>query len=287
MTARSELGFGIVDAHQHFVDVERFQYYWMAAVPELLHRSFGPLDLQAELERAGVAGTVVVQAHPSEAESVRLAQLCSSFPFIRGVVASVDLEAPDLEATLGRYRELPAIVAVRHQQAEDRGARYFLGPGVLRGFEAVERSGLVYDFLCRAPQLPTLAAVARRFPELRIVLEHAGKPPIAAGGFSAWAAALEPLHETPNVACKLSELITQAEWSSWTAADLRPYAAHGVGVFGYERLMWGSGWPICLLASPYERTIAATLECLPGATPPELARLFRESAVAWYGLHLA
>jgi L-fuconolactonase len=176
---------------------------------------------------------------------------------------------------------------VRHQQAEDRGPEYFLQPEVLRGFAAVERSGLVYDFLCRAPQLPTAAAVARRFPGLKLVLEHAGKPPIATGELSTWAAALEPLHETPNVACKLSELTTQADWSSWRPADLAPCVAHAVNVFGYERLMWGSGWPICLLASSYERTLTATRELLPSAGPDQLRQVFRHSAVSWYGLDLS
>jgi L-fuconolactonase len=279
-------GLGIVDSHQHFVDVERFEYYWMRGVPDALHRSFGPQDLQLELGSSGVAATLAVQAHPSEAESLRLAELCASFPFIRGVVASIDLGAPDLEATLRRYRAIPAIRAVRHQQAEDLGPGYFLERQVLRGFEAVERSGLVYDVLCRAPQLPAVPAVARAFPGLKLVLEHAGKPPIGSGGFAAWAGALEPLHDLPNVACKLSELITQADWSSWKPADLRPYTSHVVEVFGYDRVMWGSGWPICLLASSYEQTIATTLDGLAGATAGERAQVFRDNAVAWYGLVL-
>jgi L-fuconolactonase len=281
------LDFAIVDSHQHFVDVDRFQYYWMGGVPNALHRSYLPRQLAEELGRAGVSFTVAVQAHPSTAESLRLVELCAEFPFIRGVVASVDLTDPGLEGTLQRYRESPAIRAVRHQQAEDGDARWFLDPRVLRGFEAVERSGLVYDFLCRAHQLPCTSAIARTFPGLRLVLEHAGKPHIGTRGFAEWAAALEPLHSTPNVCCKLSELTTQAEWSSWTPADLRPYISHVMQVFGYQRVMWGSGWPICLLASSYQQTIDVTLDALPGATQTELALVFRDNAIAWYGLDLS
>lgn len=287
MTARPQLGFEIVDSHQHFVDVERFQYYWMSAVPGVLHRSFGPQQLKEETSRSGVSFTVAVQAHPSTAESLRLVELCAEFPFVRGVVASIDLTDPGLEGTLDTYKASSVIRAVRHQQAEDGDARWFLDPRVLRGFETVERSGLAYDFLCRAHQLPTASAVARACPGLKIVLEHAGKPPIGSGGFAAWAAALEPLASTPNVCCKLSELITLADWSSWTPADLRPYTSHVVQVFGYERVMWGSGWPICLLASSYQQTIDATLDTLPDATASQLALVFRDNAIVWYGLDVS
>lgn len=286
MSARPELGSGLIDSHQHFVDVERFAYYWMSGAPETLRRSFGPSQLKEELAASGVSFTVAVQAHPSVAESLRLVELSASFPFIKGVVASIELADPSLSATLQRYRESPAIRAVRHQQAEDESARWFLAPEAMRGFEAVQTSGLAYDFLCRSHQVACVAAVARSFPALRIVLEHAGKPPISAGGFATWAAALEPLAAMPNVCCKLSELITQADWSSWTPADLRPYVAHIVKVFGPRRIMWGSGWPICLLASSYQQTIDAMLASLPGATAAELALVFRDNAVTWYGLDM-
>ena len=229
---------------------------------------------------------MVVQSHPSTAESLRLVELSREYPFIRGVVASIDLTDPGLEKTLREYRAIPAIRAVRHQQAEDGDAGWFLQPAVMRGFEAVEKSGLCYDFLCRSHQLATASTVARAFPGLKIILEHAGKPPITTGDFSAWATAIESLRSAPTVCCKLSELTTQADWSSWSSADLRPYISHLVNIFGYGRMMWGSGWPICLLASSYERTIAATLDCLPGATARELELVFRDNAVGWYGLDL-
>ena len=176
---------------------------------------------------------------------------------------------------------------MRHQQAEDEGPRWFLEPDVMRGFAAVERSGLVYDFLCRAPQLACVSEVARSFPGLRIVLEHAGKPPVAARRFADWARALELLNAAPNVCCKLSELIVQADWSSWTVTDLQPYVAHAAEVFGYRRLMWGGGWPICLLASSYRETIAVVLDNLPGATDSERASVFRDNAITWYGLDMS
>jgi len=285
-TPRPGLDFPLVDSHQHFVDVEAFSYYWMAGVPDFLHRGFGPAHLAPELAGAGVAATVAVQAHPSTEESLRLAELGKTHPFIRGVVASIDLTDPRLADTLRRYRALPIIRAVRHQRAEDGDAGWFLQPDVLRGLEAVEKSGLCYDFLCRAHQLATASEVARRFPGLSIVLEHAGKPPIKSRGFAGWASAIEQLGPARNVCCKLSELTTQADWSSWNRADLQPYVSLVATVFGYDRIMWGSGWPICLLASSYEETIAATVDCLAGATAADLRRVFRENAVRWYGLDL-
>jgi L-fuconolactonase len=287
VTPRHGLRFGIVDSHQHFVDLDRFAYYWMAAVPDSLHRSFGPQQLEQELATSGVSFTVAVQAHPSEAESLRLVELGKTHSFIRGVVASVDLTDPRLDDTLRMYHATPAIRGVRHQQAEDGDAGWFLQPAVMRGLEAVEKSGLCYDFLCRAHQLSTASTVARKFPGLKIILEHAGKPPIKSGGFAEWASAIDLLHAASNVCCKLSELTTQADVSSWSRADLQPYVSHVAAVFGYDRMMWGSGWPICLLASSYEMTIAATLDCLRGASAPELRRVFRDNAVAWYGLEIA
>ncbi len=284
MSLPERLGFQIVDSHQHFIDPGRFQYYWMKGVPPALHRRFSPGDVREEMRKSGVSSAVVVQAHPSEEESRSLVELCGQFPFIRGVVASVDLTDPSLDGTLRDYRALPAIRAVRHQQAEDKDSQWFLRPEVLRGLEAVQKSGLCYDFLCRSHQLHATAKVAKTLPGLKIVLEHAGKPPIKSRAFSQWAAAMDPLASTPNVCCKLSELTTQADWSSWTTADLRPYIAHAVSVLGYDRLLWGSGWPICLLASTYERTITATLESLPDPTDRDLELVFRENAIGWYGL---
>jgi L-fuconolactonase len=286
MSFRDGLSFGIVDSHQHFIDVERFEYYWMKGVPDALKRSFGPEGVRKEMARAGVSCSVAVQAHPSQAESFYLVELGTRFPFVRGVVASIDLTDPLIEETLRGYGKERAIRAVRHQRAEDEDAQWFLRPDVLRGFEAVEKSGLCYDFLCRAHQLHAVAKVAARFPRLKIVLEHAGKPPVKSRAIDEWASALDPLQSTPNVCCKLSELITQADWSSWTVADVQPYISHAVRVLGYERVMWGSGWPICLLASSYEQTIAATLASLPEATNRELRLLFRENAVRWYGLNV-
>ena len=284
MSLQDGLGFGLIDSHQHFTDTTRFTYYWMNGVPPALRRTFEPPEVSGEMAKAGVCFSVAVQAHPSEAESRYLAGLSVRFPFVRGVVASIELTDPSIEKTLRRYRTLPSIKAVRHQRAEDEDAQWFLRPEVMRGFEAVEKSGLRYDFLCRSHQLHAVAKIAEKFPGLTVILEHAGKPPIKSRGFAEWALALDPLQGTPNVCCKLSELITQADWASWTVADVQPYVSHAVRVLGYQRVMWGSGWPICLLASSYEKTIAAVRECLPGAADRELRLVFRENALNWYGL---
>jgi L-fuconolactonase len=259
----------------------------MAGVPEKLHRNFTASEFAEGMAAAGVTGAVAVQAHPSEAESLWLVELGERFPFIKGVVASIELTDPALEETLARYREIPAICGVRHQQAEDEGPRWFVEPEVMRGFAAVEKSGLVYDFLCRAPQLACVSEVAKSFPGLRIVLEHTGKPPVAAHEYADWARALEPLHAAANVCCKLSELVIQADWSSWSVADFQPYVVHAAEVLGYRRLMWGGGWPICLLASSYQETIAVVLDNLPAATDAERSQVFRDNAIAWYGLAMS
>lgn len=287
MGVREDLGFEIVDSHQHFIDVSRYEYYWMKGVPSTLHHSFGPEQIEAVLKKAGVGFCVAVQAHPSTEESLHLVELAARFPFIRGIVASVDLTDPRLAATLNEYRKIPVIRGVRHQQAEDQDARWFLRPDVMRGLGEVEKSGLCYDFLCRSHQLSTASDVARSLPGLKIVLEHAGKPPIKAREFDEWVAAIDLLAPATNVCCKLSELITQADWSAWRAEDVAPYVSHVVKTLGYERVMWGSGWPICLLASSYAQTISTIVASLPGASRQDLKKVFHDNALRWYGLDAA
>ncbi len=273
-----------IDSHQHFVDVDRFEYYWMQSLPEGFHRPFTPDLVLPEMSNLGIRCSVVVQAHPSADETWALVELASRFPFIRAIVASIDLSEPDIEETLQKYQSEPLIRGVRHQQAEDGEADWFLHANVMRGLKAVEMSGLVCDVLCRPHQLHALPEIADACPTLRIVLEHAGKPPIRLSQFDGWAKDIEGLSSKRNVCCKLSELVTQADWQTWEVDDLRPYVNHCLAVFGYDRLMWGSGWPVCLLASNYQLTLSSILDALPGPTESELLRLLRTNALDWYGI---
>jgi L-fuconolactonase len=154
----------------------------------------------------------------------------------------------------------------------------------MRGIEAVGRAGLVYDLLVRPRELPAGLALARRLPDVQFVIDHVAKPPIASGVLEPWTSRIEPFRDLPNVACKVSGMVTEAEWSSWTAADLRPYVDRVVEVFEPERLMFGSDWPVCLLAAGYDEVLAATRECLADLGEPDRAKVFGGTAERVYRL---
>src|SRR5581483_6708598 len=172
-----------------------------------------------------------------------------------GVVGWVDLTAPDVADRLAALRELPCggrLVGIRHDVQNEPDPEWLLRPEVQRGLRAVAAAGLAYDVVVREPQWPAVRAAVRALPEVAFVLDHLGKPPVAAGRLEPWSGWLGELAAEPNVTAKVSGLVTEADWERWTAADLRPYVERGLAAFGPGRLMFGSDWPVCLLAAPYE-----------------------------------
>ena len=233
----------VVDAHQHFWDPATADYPWMTDELAALRRRFGPDDLEPVLREHGVAGTVVVQARHSLDESRMLLAFAAAIPFVLGVVGWVDLTA-DVERQL---RGLDgALVGVRHQVHDEPDPGWLLRADVQRGLEAIDDAGLVYDLLVRPRELPAAVATARRHPRLRFVLDHAGKAPHS--DRDAWEEGVRTLSELPNVTCKLSGLFTEADPHGTVERALR--------WFGPDRCMFGSDWPVCLLASEYADAIA-------------------------------
>ena len=274
----------IIDSHQHFVDIDRFDYYWMSPATSQLRRNFLPNDLSPSLETCGVEQTVVVQAHPSLEETRYLAQLADSHAFIGAIVASVDLTDPKIDVTLEELSSYTKVKAVRHQRAEDETGNWFLNEDVIRGLTAVARSGLAYDMLIRPQHLSSVPRMMERIPQLRLVIEHMAKPPIASKQLEPWAKDLSAVAENPSIFCKVSALATEANHSNWTVEDLKPYVQHASCAFGIERLMWGSDWPVCLLAASYERVMESSLEAMGSLNPREKALFLGENARSFYGL---
>jgi L-fuconolactonase len=274
----------IIDSHQHFVDIDSFQYYWMKPELEVLNRSFLPPDVAPELKSASISKTVAVQAHPSVKEAYYLLHLAESYEFIGAVVAWVDLTRDDIDQTLEEYTSQALIRAVRHQTAENEPADWFLRQDVLRGLQAVARSGLAYDLLIRPQHLKSILGVAQKIPALKMVVEHMAKPPVYTGRLEPWASDIANLAKIPSIFCKVSELVTEANHASWTVEDLKPYIHHIIDVFGFERLMWGSGWPVCLLAATYGQTLQSTLEAIGPMNEAERLLFLGENANLFYGL---
>lgn len=247
-----------VDAHQHFWRLGRYDYVWMSPELRPLQRDFGPDDLQPALERHGIQATVLVQTVSSLAETHWFLELARAHSFIAGVVGWVDLTDPDVGAVLDELTAHQKLVGVRHQVHDEPDLNWLGRPDVLRGLTALEVRGLTYDLLIRPQHLAVSLEVARRLPGLRLVVDHIAKPRIAQRAWDGWADGLAQLGRCPNVWCKLSGMITEADWACWTPDDLRPYIHQVLDVFGPERVMFGSDWPVCLLAGSYDRVVEAT-----------------------------
>ncbi|MFE2056467.1 amidohydrolase family protein [Streptomyces sp. NPDC059446] len=254
----------VVDAHHHVWDLAVRDQDWITG-EELapIRRTFTLADLEPEARAAGVAATVLVQTVTVPEETPELLALAGGSALVAGVVGWTDLTAPDVAGTLAALRALPGggrLVGIRHQVQGEPDPEWLLRPDVLRGLRAVAAAGLAYDLVVLPHQLPAAARAAALLPELTFVLDHAGKPPVALGATHPWADGLRALAALPNTVCKLSGLVTQADPGSWTVGDLRTYADTVIEAFGPERLMFGSDWPVCLLAAPYAGVLGAARE---------------------------
>lgn len=282
MTAR------VIDAHHHLWDPTRFAYPWMdgdALAP--IRRAFGPADLAPLLVANGVDGTIVVQCCSSVEETEAMLAMAAQTPFIVGVVGWIDLTQDSATATLDRLLARPdgrRLVAIRHQVHDEDDPRWLARNDVKRGLAEVFDHGLAYDLLIRSRELPAAIEVARAFPQGRFILDHAAKPPIVSGFDREWATRVAELAACPNVWCKVSGLVTEAAWQNWTVEQLGPAIRHVRSVFGEDRLIFGSDWPVCLLAADYRAVKAAAEACLAPLTDAAHAKIFGANAVRAYSL---
>jgi L-fuconolactonase len=277
----------IVDAHHHFWDPGKAEYPWLTDELAAIRRPFGPTDLEPLVRAAGIDATVLVQTRSSLDETVDFLSVAEDTPFVRGVVGWVDLTALSVDDTIAALREGRGgrhLAGIRHQAHDEPDPAWLVRDDVRRGIAAVGKAGLAYDVLVRSRELPAAVSLARRLPDVRFVVDHIAKPSIADGVIEPWASLLEPFRDLPNVTCKVSGMVTEADWSTWTAADLRPYVDRVVDVFGPERLMFGSDWPVCLLAAPYEEVLAAARELTGGLTDGEQAAVLGGNARVVYRL---
>ena len=247
----------IVDSHHHFWDPARRRYPWMGDELEAIRRRFGPDDLRPLLQDSGVGMTILVQTIPSIEETREFLETAAANHFIAGVVGWVDLTSPAVANTLASLHA-DKLVGIRHQVHDEPDERWLVRDDVQRGIGAVGEAGLVYDLLVRARELRAALETVRRNRGVSFVIDHAAKPRIAGRSWDGeWEERLAPFSDQPNVACKLSGLVTEADWRSWTPDQLEPYVRRVVGWFGRERCMFGSDWPVCLLAASYPRVMEA------------------------------
>ena len=276
----------IIDAHQHFWNrSEPFDYAWLDA-PEkaAIRQNHLPVDLQALLVRAGVDFTICVQTQHNLEENRWAIRLAEQHPFILGVVGWVDLTSPHCEQQLLEFKNHPKFVGIRHITQDEPDDDFIVRPEVIRGLKVLERHGVPFDLLLFVKHLKHVPALARQLPSLRMVIDHLAKPNIRDGQIDAWISGFREAGQFPNVYCKLSGLITEADWSHWTATDLLPYVNAALEVFGPSRCMFGSDWPVCKLAGTYEQAKAALVECLAPLSDQEKQAIFGGTATGFYSL---
>jgi len=248
-----------IDAHQHFWRYNADEYGWIDDSMSSLRRDFGPADLKLELDRAGFHGSIAVQARQSLEETRWLLELAASSPLILGAIGWVDLQSPDVREQLQDFAGNPKLVGVRHVLQGEPDDRLMLRPEFLRGIGALEEFDLAYDILIHPRHLPVATEFVQHFPRQRFVLDHLAKPLIKSGSIHPWEDGMRQLAQFPNVYCKLSGMVTEADWQSWKPEHMKPYVDIALQCFGPDRVMIGSDWPVCTVAASYAQTMNVVL----------------------------
>ena len=273
----------IIDAHQHFWKISRGDYGWLTPDLEVLYRDYLPADLELELSACGIEGTVLVQAAPTDAETEFLLDLAENSRVIQGVVGWAALDGDRPEPRIEALAEYTKLKGLRPMIQDMADPDWMLSARASVGFVAMVNNDLRLDGLVRANQITQLARLADQYPNLPIVLDHAGKPDIAGSQFQAWAADIQNLARRSNVVCKLSGLLTEAGVRTGDH-NLAPYVDQLLDSFGPSRLMWGSDWPVLRLAGTYQSWHAQAQRLLTALSPDEQALIFGGVATAFYGL---
>ena len=251
-----------IDAHQHFWRYNADEYGWIDDSMAGLRRDFLPEDLKRELEAAGFDGAVAVQARQTLEETRWLLELAASSTHVLGVVGWVDLRSSNVRSQLAEFAGSPKFLGVRHIVQSESDDRFLLQPEFLRGIAALEEFDLTYDILIYPRHLPVAAEFVKRFPRQRFVLDHVAKPLIKSGSLQPWQSGIRELAQNTNVFCKLSGLVTEADWKNWKSSDFEPYLDVALECFGKDRLMIGSDWPVCTVAASYSQVMNLVMEYL-------------------------
>ena len=273
-----------IDAHQHFWHVARGDYAWLTPGLGAIYRDFDPEDLAPHLAAHGIAASILVQAAPTHAETVFLLDLAHKTAFVAGVVGWTEFAAPDADATIARLAADPLLVGLRPMVQDIADDDWLTRAQLAPAFDAMIAHQLVFDALLTPRHLQRLIPVLERHPHLRVIVDHAAKPAIGAGADAAWRSDIAAVAQFPNVACKLSGLVTEAP-ANWIVDDLRPYAEHLLTCFGAERLIWGSDWPVVNLAADYGRWISTAEQLLAGLDASAQSQVFGGNAVGMYLSH--
>jgi L-fuconolactonase len=277
----------IIDSHQHFWKYDPARDGWVTDKMSLIKRDFFPEELQRECVANDVDGTVVVQVDQSEDETLFLLDLAEKYQFIAGVVGWIDLRSPAIEERLRSFSQYRKLRGFRHIAQAEPDDQFLVGRDFTRGISLLREFGFVYDILIYPKQLPAAIELVSRFPEQSFVVDHMAKPPIKFGSLEPWESYIRTIAQNTNVFCKVSGLVTEADWLHWKSADIHPYLDVVFDAFGPERLMFGSDWPVCLLAANYGQVKGVVEMYVDAHAAQHKQNIFGGNAVRFYGLKAA
>jgi L-fuconolactonase len=275
-----------IDAHQHFWQFDAQRDSWITDEMSVIRRDFLPQDLLPELAANHVDAAIAVQADQSERETLFLLDLAAQHSAIAGVVGWVDLGSPNLHQRLEHFAQFEKLCGFRHVVQAEPDDNFMLREDFQRGIAALADFGFTYDILIYPRQLPAAIRLVQRFPRQPFIIDHLAKPEIKAGRVSPWAEQMRAIAENPNVYCKVSGMVTEADWRNWRADDFRPYLDVVFEAFGPDRLVFGSDWPVCLLASTYMRVEELVAGYARNFPSPDQEKLFGANAIHFYGLRV-
>ncbi|OPA77751.1 amidohydrolase [Paenibacillus selenitireducens] len=274
-----------IDAHQHYWSLQRDDYGWITPELPVLYRNYLPDDLEPHLQDHQIDGTIVVQAAATLAETDYMLELAASTERILGVVGWLDVLAPDYQEQLARFQQHPKFVGVRIMIQEMEDSDEVLTPGYFHAMKYFAEIGLPVDLLCKSTQLHSVVELLRIVPDLHAVIDHIAKPQIAAQVYEPWKSQMAEIASNPHIYCKLSGMVTEADHQAWKREQITEYIQHAINLFGKERIMFGSDWPVCLLAADYDEVIQLLEQSLDTSfTEEDRAKLFGSNAASFYRL---
>jgi L-fuconolactonase len=274
----------IIDAHHHLWQYNTEDYGWMDDSMAVLKQDYLPADLEKQLSGTGVSGTVAVQARQKPEETRWLLGQAAENPFIKGIVGWVDLRSEQLNKQLSEFGNHPLLRGVRHVIHDEPDDDFMLRPDFLRGIELLQKFSLTYDLLLFPKHLERAVELAGRFPDQKFVLDHMAKPFIRSGVLDPWRGDIAALAEQPNVWCKISGMVTEADLNSWKYKDFIPYLDTVLDAFGTGRIMLGSDWPVCRLAAEYRDVMEIPLCYFESFSPEEKNKIFYQNCIDFYQL---
>ncbi|HEY4967479.1 MAG TPA: amidohydrolase family protein [Puia sp.] len=274
----------VIDAHHHFWTFDPLRDAWITEDMQILRADYLPVQLEAVYSKKGISGSVLVQTNASESENLVLLEQAEQYPFIRGVVGWIDLKSAQFQKKLEAYQQYPLMKGFRHLLQGEEQRDMMLNPEFRQGIELLNQYGYSFDLLILPDQLGYAEQLVAAFPEQRFVIDHMAKPYIKQGVIAEWKQAIKKFAPYKQVYCKISGLVNEADWEYWEHQDFRPYIDAVVEAFGTKRIMFGSDWPVCLLAATYDQVKDITDDYFYSFTTTEQADFFGNNAKTFYKL---